>query len=48
MSIFYQPKIDVRTGALMGAEAVPRWTPRHREITAVPSRFSRGFEAKEK
>ncbi len=26
VSIFYQPKIDVRTGALMGAEAVPRWT----------------------
>lgn len=26
ISILYQPKIDVRTGALMGAEAVPRWT----------------------
>lgn len=24
--MLYQPKIDVRTGAVMGAEAVPRWT----------------------
>jgi len=26
LQLLYQPKIDVRTGALMGAEAVPRWT----------------------
>lgn len=26
VTILYQPKIDVRTGVVMGAEAVPRWT----------------------
>lgn len=26
VTMAYQPKIDVRTGVLMGAEAVPRWT----------------------
>ncbi len=26
LRIMYQPKIDVRTGALTGAEAVPQWT----------------------